>query len=173
MNTHSLTSEEEKRYAELQLMALDMARCGDTAELEKMVMAGLPINLCDGKGNSLLMLAAYNGRHETASMLLRYGAEVDRRNDHHQTPLGGVAFKGNLEMVRMLLHAGADINADNGGGRTPLMFAAMFGHRQIVEYLLERGADSDSQTVLGISAQSLARFTGAFRSLKSLLSKSA
>jgi uncharacterized protein len=27
-------------------------------------------------------------------MLLLHGADVDRRNDHGQTPLGGVAFKG-------------------------------------------------------------------------------
>ncbi|MBU1233277.1 MAG: ankyrin repeat domain-containing protein [Proteobacteria bacterium] len=171
MDTQALTKEEEKRYTELQLMAVDMARCGDTAELEKMLIAGLPINLCDTKGNSLLMLAAYNDQAETASMLLKHGAEVDRRNDHGQTPLGGVAFKGNMALVSLLLEAGADINADNGGGKTPLMFAAMFGHREVVEHLLEQGADPDSQTLLGISAQSLAKFTGAFRSLGSLFSK--
>ncbi len=171
MAPQSLTMEEKKRYAELQLMAVDMSRCGDTVELEKMVSAGLPVNLCDSKGNSLLMLATYNGQAETASMLLNHGAEVERRNDHGQTPLGGVAFKGNMAMVNLLLDAGADINADNGGGKTPLMFAAMFGHRQVVEYLLEQGANPDSQTVLGISAQNLAKFTGAFRSLGSLFSK--
>ncbi len=171
MATQSLTEEEEKRYAELQLMAVDMARSGDTAELEKMLIAGLPINLCDSKGNSLLMLASYNGQEETASMLLKHGADVDRRNDHGQTPLGGVAFKGNMPLVSLLLHAGADINADNGGGKTPLMFAAMFGHREVVKYLLEQGADQNSQTLLGISAQSLAKFTGTFRSLGSLFSK--
>lgn len=171
MNTQLLTKEEEQRYAELQLMAVDMARCGDTAELEKMILSGLPINLRDSKGNSLLMLAAYNSHAETTSMLLKHGADVDLRNDHGQTPLGGVAFKGNSTLVSLLLEAGADINADNGGGKTPLMFAAMFGHQEVVRHLLDQGADPNSQTVLGISAQSLAKFTGAFRSLGSLFSK--
>lgn len=171
MDPQSLAKEEEKRYAELQLMALDMAGSGDTTELGKMVLAGLPVNLCDSKGNSLLMLAAYSGQVETADMLLKHDADVDRRNDHGQTPLGGVAFKGNMAMVSLLLAAGSDINADNGGGKTPLMFAAMFGHRKVVEYLLEQGADPSAQTLFGVSAQSLAKFTGAFRSLGSLFSQ--
>lgn len=83
---------------------------------------------------------------------------------------GGVAFKGKIPLVKLLLKAGAYINADNGGGKTPLMFAAMFGHRDVVEYRLSSGANSQSQTLLGISAQQIARFTGAFRSLGSLLS---
>jgi uncharacterized protein len=170
MDTQLLTQQEENRYAKLQLIALDMARSGETAELEKMVIAGLPVNLCDSRGNSLLMLAAYHGWGETTAMLLEHTPEIDRCNDHGQTPLGGVAFKGNMELVSLLLSAGADVNADNGGGKTPLMFAAMFGHRQVVEYLLARGADPNSQTFLGISAQSLAKFTGAFRSLGKIFS---
>ena len=50
------------------------------------------------------------------------------------------------------------------------MFAAMFGHREIVDYLIEAGADAQSQTLLGISALQVARFTGALRSLGSRLS---
>jgi uncharacterized protein len=42
----TVTEAEEKRYAELQQIALD---------------AGLPVNLSDARGNSLLMLASYNG----------------------------------------------------------------------------------------------------------------
>jgi ankyrin repeat protein len=87
------------------------------------------------------MLAAYRGREENARMLIRRGAEVDQRNDHGQTPLGGVAFKGNLALVKTLLAGEAAVDADNGGGRTPLMYAAMFGHRKVVNRLLEAGAD--------------------------------
>lgn len=47
----------------------------------------------------------------------------------------------------------------------------MFGHRPVMAYLLEQGADPASQTLMGISAQSLAKFTGAFRSRGSLFSK--
>lgn len=56
------TPAEEQRYAELQQMALDFARHGECAELATMVEAGLPVNLADMKGNTLLMLAGYNGQ---------------------------------------------------------------------------------------------------------------
>lgn len=49
------------------------------------------------------MLATYNGQLETSRMLLENGAEVDRRNDRGQTPLGGVAFKGYTEVAQLLL----------------------------------------------------------------------
>ena len=147
------TESEEKRYAELQLMALDFARQGETEPLAMMLKHGLPVNLADIKGNTLLMLAAYNGNLETARMLLAHGADVDRRNDRGQTPLGGVAFKGYEEMVALLLEHGADIDADNGGGMTPLMFAAMFGRVKVVEQLKAHGASLQQRNRLGISAK--------------------
>ena len=45
-------------------------------------------------GLPLFLLVSYHGHLETARMLLKRGADVDRRNDRGQTPLGGVAFKG-------------------------------------------------------------------------------
>jgi ankyrin repeat protein len=72
---------EEKRDAELQFLALGFARAGQTKHLRAMITAGLPVNLCDEEGNSLLMLARYNGHFHTARMLLDHGAEVDRRTD--------------------------------------------------------------------------------------------
>lgn len=166
-----LTKEEETRYAELQRMALDCARSGSTEILEGMMAAGMPANLSDGRGNSLLMLAAYHGHEDAARMLIGRGAEVDRRNDHGQTPLGGAAFKGNLRLARLLVEAGADVNADNGGGRTPLMFAAMFGHRDMVAFLISAGADPRSRTLFGVSAERIAGVTGALRSLGSLFAR--
>ena len=92
----AVSEAEEKRYAELQELALDYVRSGETESLAAMVRHGLPVNLADAKGNTLLMLASYNGQLETARMLLAAGAQVDRRNDRGQTPLGGVAFTSTL-----------------------------------------------------------------------------
>ena len=86
-------------------------------------------------------------------MLIENGADVDRRNDRGQTPLGGVAFKGYEEIVALLLEHGADIDADNGGGMTPLMFAAMFGRTKVVEQLKAHGASLHQRNRLGISAK--------------------
>jgi len=149
----TVTEAEEKHYAELQHMALGFARNGETKHLAAMLYAGLPVNLSDAKGNSLLMLASYHDEVETAQMLLEHGADVNRRNDRGQTPLGGAAFKGYEEIVALLLAHSADIDADNGGGMTPLMFAAMFGRTKVVAQLQSHGASLNRRNRLGISAR--------------------
>ncbi len=132
----SITVNEEDRYAQLQHMALDFARQGNTDELSKMIYSGLNINLCDHKGNSLLMLASYNNQLKLVKFLIENEAEVDKRNDRGQTPLAGVCFKGYFEMVKLLVEKGkADIHANNGMGTTPVTFSALFGHKEITDYL--------------------------------------
>lgn len=163
MNTE-ITAEEEARYAELQSMALDFSRQGETASLKPMLEAGIPVNLADHKQNSLLMLAAYHGHADTVTLLISHGAAVDQRNNRQQTPLGGVAFKGDAEIARLLLEAGADVDADNGNGMTPLMFARMFGREEVAEILEKAGANREARS-RGFSVDQIAGFMGVFRSL--------
>lgn len=145
------SAEELKRYEELQVFALDFARQGKTADLKAMIDAGMPVNLSDHKGNSLLMLASYNANLECTQMLLDYGAQVDKKNDRGQTPLAGVCFKGYLEIVKVLVKAGANIYENNGMGTTPIMFASMFGNSQIVEYLSKENKGFKAKIYLVIS----------------------
>lgn len=129
-----ITAAEEARYAELQQLALESARTGDVRTLVPMLDAGMPVNLVDEKGNSLLMLASYHGHLPLTKLLLESGAAPDQRNARNQTPLAGVAFKGGLEIAKLLVKHGADPNADQGGGRFPIQFAAMFGNPDIVDF---------------------------------------
>lgn len=162
--TAEITAEEEQRYAELQALALDFARQGDSASLEPMLRAGMPVNLADHKQNTLLMLAAYHGHVGTVSLLLEYGARVDQRNDRQQTPLGGVAFKGYVGIARLLLEAGAEVDADHGNGMTPLMFARMFGRQEVAKVLEQAGADQAARS-RGFSIGQMAVFMGIVRVL--------
>lgn len=151
-----ITSEEERRYAELQMMALDLARQGDADSLAPMLTAGMPVNLADAKQNTLLMLASYHGHEETVALLLKQGARVDQRNDRQQTPLGGVAFKGYATIAHQLLTAGAQVDADQGNGMTPLMFARMFGRHDVAAVLEQAGADRAARSKRGFSINQLA-----------------
>ncbi len=131
----SITHDEEERYAQLQVMALDFARHGNVDELSKMINAGLNVDLCDTKGNTLLMLASYNNQEEVVKYLIKNDASIDKKNDRGQTPLAGVCFKGYLNIVKLLVENGANIYEDNGLGTTPITFASIFGHKEIVIYL--------------------------------------
>lgn len=153
----NFTQEEEKRYEELCGYAFNFARNDEVHELEKMIDAGLNVNLKNHKGDSLLMLAAYNGSFGVTQMLIQKGARIDEKNDRGQTPLAGVCFKGNLDMAKLLVENGANIDENNGMGLTPYSFAVMFNRTDIVKYLLE---NSKKRTILKIlSAKILSLFS--------------
>lgn len=116
----------------------NLARHGDAGELADLLDQGLPVNLRNDKGDTLLMLAAYNGNGPAIDVLLDRGADPDLANDKGQVPLAGAAFKGDLPLAKQLLERGAAVNA---GDRTPLMIAAMFDRVAIAEVLLDHGAD--------------------------------
>ena len=89
----------------------DLARNGETQQLEDYLEAGLPVNLTNHTGATLLMLAAYHGHAATVSALVKRGADVNALNDKGQSPLAGAVFKGEEEVVKILVEARADPNA--------------------------------------------------------------
>ncbi|KAI0367081.1 ankyrin [Pilatotrama ljubarskyi] len=86
----------------------DAARENNSELLLQAVDVGLPPNLTNAKGNTLLMLAAYNGHADLVKELLAKGADPNSTNDQGQSPLAGAVFKGHDAVVRVLIEGGAD-----------------------------------------------------------------
>jgi ankyrin repeat protein len=86
----------------------DLAREGHADELAAYVDAGLPVDLTNAKGDTLLILAAYHQHPGTVRALLDRGADVARTNDRGQTALVAAVFRQSGEIVSALLEAGAD-----------------------------------------------------------------
>jgi ankyrin repeat protein len=107
----------------------DYARAGDTTRLRAYVEQGVPANLTDATGNTLLMLSAYPGHAETVSALLTLGADPDRTNDRGQSPLRAAIVKGEDEVVLVLLAAGADPDV---GTPTARASAEMFDRADLI-----------------------------------------
>lgn len=84
----------DPEVVELATKVFDLARRGETETLAAYVDAGVPANLTNDRGDSLLMLAAYHGHAEAVTALVGRGADPDRANDRGQTPLAGAVFKG-------------------------------------------------------------------------------
>ncbi len=120
---------------ELAHKIFDLARTGATDELGRYVDAGVPVELTDGRGNTLLMLAAYHGHATTVRALTARGADPDRMNDGGQTPLAGAVFKQAPDVVEALLDAGADPDL---GTPSALDSARFFGQDALIS-LLQRG----------------------------------
>ncbi|MEV7420413.1 ankyrin repeat domain-containing protein [Streptomyces sp. NPDC089919] len=114
---------------ELATKIFDLARQGDAGALAAYVDAGVPANLTNDRGDTLVMLAAYHGHAEAVTALLARGAEADRANDRGQTPLAGAVFKGEEAVIRALLEGGADPNA---GTPSAVDTARMFGKAELL-----------------------------------------
>ncbi|MEV6166421.1 ankyrin repeat domain-containing protein [Streptomyces sp. NPDC052052] len=120
----------DPEVVELATKVFDLARRGETETLAAYVDAGVPVNLTNDRGDSLLMLAAYHGHAEAVTALVGRGADPDRANDRGQTPLAGAVFKGETDVITALLAAGADPAA---GTPSALDTARMFGKADLLE----------------------------------------
>ncbi|GAA2451396.1 ankyrin repeat domain-containing protein [Streptomyces glaucus] len=125
----------DPEVVELATKIFDLARQGRTEELVAYVDAGVPANLTNDRGDSLVMLAAYHGHADAVRALLARGAEADRVNDRGQTPLAGAVFKGETEVVEALVEGGADPSA---GTPSAVDTARMFGRTHLLELFGER-----------------------------------
>ncbi|MGW6458736.1 ankyrin repeat domain-containing protein [Streptomyces sp. NPDC055078] len=120
---------------ELATKVFDLARQGETEALAAYVDAGVPANLTNDRGDTLVMLAAYHGHARAVEALLARGAEPDRPNDRGQTPLAGAVFKGEDAVIRVLLDGGADPSA---GPLSAVDTARMFGKTDLLELFGDR-----------------------------------
>ena len=118
------TDAPDERLVELAHQMFDLARAGESEQLAAYIDAGVPVDLTDASGNTLLMLSAYHGQAATVEMLARRGADANRPNDRGQTPLAGAVFKDEPDVARVLLAAGADPDAGSPSARAT---AEMFG----------------------------------------------
>jgi ankyrin repeat protein len=120
----------DPEVVELATRIFDLARRGEAEALVSYVDAGVPADLTNDRGDSLVMLAAYHGHADAVRALLARGGEADRVNDRGQTPLAGAVFKGEEGVVRVLLEAGADPAA---GTPNAIDTARMFGKTELLE----------------------------------------
>lgn len=113
----------------------DLAREGYTEELAAQVDAGLPVNLTNHKGDTLLILAAYHSHPATVTALLARGADTSRINDRGQSALAAAVFRQTSEIVTALLDAGAD---PHHGSPSAIDMAVFFELPAMLALLQER-----------------------------------
>jgi ankyrin repeat protein len=109
-----------------------LAREGSTDRLAAYIDAGVPADLTNQSGDTLVMLAAYHGHAETVRALLARRADPNRPNDRGQTPLAGAVFKGEVDVVQALVDGGAN---PHGGLPSAFDTATMFGRQDLIDLL--------------------------------------
>jgi uncharacterized protein len=112
----------DPEVVELAGRVFDLARGGHADELAAYVDAGVPVNLTNDKGDTLLLLAAYHNHPEAVAALLARGADHSRANDRGQTALAAAVFRQSTETVSMLMDAVVDPDAGGPSARATALF---------------------------------------------------
>lgn len=168
MNTRNLFSAVKKgpfsSFAS-QMEASGNVNCRDTNDNTLLLMAlrkqryavatylldkGAEVNLCNCRGVSPLLAAAYAADTHMVGRLLAAGAGVQVADNRGFAPLHAAAVTGRVEILELLLQHGADIHAEDMHGNTAAMQALMHGRTPAVQFLQSRGAILPAQRVQAV-----------------------
>lgn len=118
----------------------DLAREGRTGPLGEMLDAGVPLDVLNGRGDSLLIVASYAQHPDTVRELLERGAATAIVNAMGQTAVSCAVFRGNEEILRTLLDANADPDL---GAHPAVLIADQFSLPRMREVIESYGAVGD------------------------------
>jgi ankyrin repeat protein len=168
---------------------------GSAPVVKRLLDAGAKPNLPLLSGETPLMAASRAGKAAAVEALLAKGSNPNARGQRAQTALMWAVGQEHADVVALLLAGGADVHARTDewaqmmavpphglpeynrmipqGGDTALMFAARVGDAASARLLVEAGANVSDHDAWGVSATTLAVFSGYGEVARYLLDKGA
>jgi tetratricopeptide (TPR) repeat protein len=127
-------------YADMPNLLLALAGSDSTLPVISVLKRrGVQIDTSDRNGLTALALSIASGNSNAARVLIRQGADVNRKlSEDGLTPVMIAASRGDKAMVTLLLKNGADRKARTRFGYTADMFAAQQGFEEVARLLNER-----------------------------------
>lgn len=162
----SLIDEKErpKKHGQMLLAAIAQK---DARTAAAAIDAGGDVNICDERGDSVMVLLAKAKWKDIEGVQARLvekaaaaGASVNCKNVQGNTPLHFAANRGDGSICEALLKSRADPALANSEGNTPLMYAANGGHQAVVKALLEAAAPPGAKSSTGLTAGEMAKRRG-------------
>jgi ankyrin repeat protein len=152
--------------------AVENAGEGNTGFLEALITDD-SVNKADGRGYTMLHLAAEQGNRAAIQVLLSQGAGVNRRNREGKTALDlalvhtasrehffaaeGLILAGGYSQAESFEYLAPAVRSSNfnirlADGLAPLHFASRKGMSGMVEYLLAKSCDVNAKNAAGMTA---------------------
>jgi ankyrin repeat protein len=117
---------------------------GDTAEIEKLVKAGQPLEARDSHKRTPLHVAAHLHRNEAAALLMRLGADANALDADKYDIVTIAAVADDVPMLKIALAGGCKSgNMTSPYDGTALIAAAHLGHDEVVRTLIAAKAPLD------------------------------
>jgi ankyrin repeat protein len=135
----------------------------DAAAVNKLIAQGVNVSEADSKGDSPLIMAAYQGDTEIVRLLLEAGADVGALDPGMKaTALHAASYAGHAAPARLLIQYGIDIDKQGPyNGYTALHDAIWQNHVEVAQVLIEAGADLGIRSNSGQTPLDFARSKGA------------
>lgn len=138
----------------------------DERKIVELLQRGMDVDTVNPKGETLLMLAAREGKPNVVKTLLAARPRLHARNPLGESALMLATILGHTAVVRLLLEAGAPVNHD---GWTALIYAAAKNRTDIARLLIAKGANVNATAENGSTALMMAAREGQLPMLLLLL----
>ena len=135
----------------------EAAQSGNMAMIENYLDLGVPPDLVDDEGWSVLHHAASHGQVEVIKLLHSRGCSVDPVDRQGRTPLHHAAASGECGSIGVLVELGSNVNHVDNEGNTPLKWSLMCERYAAMEELLKYGGVEDVECSLGSESSDDAR----------------
>jgi len=103
-------------------------RHGRYEDIAKLLEDGVAVDGRDRNGNTILMIAAQNGK-------TKVGVVVHQQ--HAASRVHAAVFSPLLQVAKLAIKAKCNVNAQNGQGNTALHFCMAYGFKKMGETLLK------------------------------------
>lgn len=121
--------------------------------VERLIKAGVKLDVQDCFGNTALMYAIENRNEEAVIKLVEGGADVNVIGGFGHSALTIAIREGNEKIARYLVENGADVNSYKNIKKrniriydVPLIEAIKYQMNDLAKYLVEKGADINANT---------------------------
>ncbi|KAH7132739.1 hypothetical protein EDB81DRAFT_114385 [Dactylonectria macrodidyma] len=117
------------------------AQNGDVDRVNQLLREPIPFDTKNSKGQTPLWIAAFNGRTDVVSILVRrMHIDVNSLSASGQSPIFWPSANGCEDVVNILVSVGAKSHFIDADGRTAVSMARQSGHEKIVRILDPRSA---------------------------------
>ncbi|KAL3872906.1 hypothetical protein ACJMK2_036084 [Sinanodonta woodiana] len=150
--------------------ALNLAVRTDKFVLHLLEAGALP-KLAGPHGHTCLMHAAVRSNADNAQLLIKYGADVNAKNDQLETAILFTIFRDDLKLMKILLEAGTDPNTlqSTDENNSILLLTAYDGQYDFMKAIIDHGADVNLENSMGYTPMHICAWNGHLDCIKLLL----
>jgi len=107
---------------------------------------------CQYNELDLLKYAILKNWLNMVRLLIKAGADIERKDKHSNTPLSCAVRVGSIDILKELVQAGVNLKSRDENGYTPLMYAVKRKSLAIINFLLSKGVDINERDNEGFNA---------------------